>query len=146
MKLFLVPVTLFERCDLLGVPGRNVEVGHGVCSQNIKSFVYVVVDIWIHDSSNLVASHLTKSEQSGQNFYYREKFLIIEKWIKWREWFQNSVSKWTNLLSWALSYNPGIYFVFCCFFFEIKMRCWTRHLWKQETVWPAILSLHASGA
>lgn len=79
MKLFLVPVTLFERCDLLGVPGRNVEVGRGVYSQNIKSFVYVVVDIWIHDSSNLVASHLTKSEQSGQNFYDREKFLIIEK-------------------------------------------------------------------
>ena len=54
-------------------------MGREVYYQNIKNFVYVVVDIWIHDSSDLVASHLTKSEQSGQNFYDREKFLIIEK-------------------------------------------------------------------
>lgn len=38
MKLFVVPVSLFEGCDLLEIPARNVEVDCRVCLQNIKNF------------------------------------------------------------------------------------------------------------
>lgn len=76
MKLFLVPVPTFQRCDLSEVSGENRVGGTGFASKALGDFIHVMIDIWIHGTKDMIISYLTKRGPSEQNFYTKEKFIL----------------------------------------------------------------------